>query len=906
MLLRPCKCKLFSELTMSKFFLICITVVMQAFVVNAQIPAGFVREMVAEGLNPTSMTMAPDGRIFIVEKHGVIRIIRDDVLLPEPFLQIKVDNSNERGLGHMVLHPDFDQTGYYYVYYSVFGGRNNRISRFTAIGDKTLPESEKFILETDPVSSDVHHGGAMCFGKDGYLYITSGDGNVSWKAEDLASPNGKILRIDAEGLPAPDNPFRHLPWPNSAYVYAYGLRNPYTLTQHPVTGEIYVNDVGGNDWEEVNRIEIGAFFGWPKVEGKRTTQVVPDEYRDPVYAYRHQGGYCAIVGSTFYAPEVQAFPPEYVGRYFYSDYCTGKIRMLDPVTWLDMGVFIGDGNRVISLAVTRDGAFYYLERRGMGDGSAEDNTGTENGVLWRVTYTGSGAPHISSQPQSKWISAGENVSFHVNASGQLPLTYTWYRNGEVVPDVDGSEWEMSSVSYERDGDAIWVEVSNTEGAARSDTAYLHVTLNQRPSPEIVSPQADATYTGGSMIAFSGQATDPEEGILSPASLSWKIDFHHGTHTHPAMPWTTGISSGTWQIPMVGETSTDVWYRIYLRAEDSEGLTQTVFTDVRPQLGSVTIKTQPSGLDILVDGAPVTTPIQLESVQGVSRFIAPPNKQIRGDSVFFFRRWADGSPDWLREVTASTQSKEYIGQFDGIRKGKGEGLTVRFYNNTSFSGDPVATTLDPVVHHFYYGSSPHPDVSEDNFSVVWKGYIQPYRSGMYTFTMLADDSGFMSIDGYPVIQNWQPGVIYEKGSIYLESGRLYPIQIRLVEYSWFSQISLQWSSDDFADEVVPTSQLYPEDFEVLPKDALVVRMTILNQDKIGLQIESDRESVFDYIIVNYIGQEILSDRLEIITGKNEVSIDIRSIPQGLYLIKLRDHKTGLNILHNVTSFVKAGN
>ncbi len=93
----------------------------------------------------------------------------------------------------------------------------------------------------------------------------------------------------------------------------------------------------------------------------------------------------------------------------------------------------------------------------MGDGSAEDNTGTENGVLWRVTYTGSGAPHISSQPQSKWISAGENVSFQVNASGQLPLTYTWYRNGEVVPDVDGSEWEMSSVSYERDGDAIWVE-----------------------------------------------------------------------------------------------------------------------------------------------------------------------------------------------------------------------------------------------------------------------------------------------------------------------------------------------------------------------------------------------------------------------------------------------------------------
>ena len=112
-------------------------------------PEGFIREKIAQGLNPTSMVTAPDGRIFITEKNGVIRIIRDDQLLEDPFLSIEVDNSNERGLGHMVLHPDFESNGFYYVYYTVPGLGYNRISRFTANGDHTIPQSEVVILNLD-------------------------------------------------------------------------------------------------------------------------------------------------------------------------------------------------------------------------------------------------------------------------------------------------------------------------------------------------------------------------------------------------------------------------------------------------------------------------------------------------------------------------------------------------------------------------------------------------------------------------------------------------------------------------------------------------------------------------------------------------------------------------------------
>ena len=101
--------------------------------------------------------------------------------------------------------------------------------------------------------------------------------------------------------------------------------------------------------------------------------------------------------------------------------------------------------------------------------------------------------------------------------------------------------------------------------------------------------------------------------------------------------------------------------------------------------------------------------------------------------------------------------------------------------------------------------------EDNFGIVWKGFIQPYRSGPYDFTVFADDGVFVEVNGMVIIQDWEAGVHHETGSIYLEQGRLYPIHIRLYEYLYGAQLRLRWSSPDFPEEVIPTSQIYPDDF-----------------------------------------------------------------------------------------------
>jgi glucose/arabinose dehydrogenase len=856
-----------------------------------QIPEGFIRERVAMGLNPTSIVLAPDGRIFITEKNGTIRIIRDDHLVETPFLTIEVDDSNERGLGHMVLHPDFDQNGYYYVFYAVPGLRHNRISRFTANGDNTIPGSELIILELDQLGGEIHNGGDMVFGFDGYLYVATGDGGQNWNGEDLGSTNGKVLRISDEGKPHPENPWYTLGYARANLVYAYGLRNPFTITMHPLTGQIFANDVGGTRYEEVNIIEQGGFYGWPKVEGKRTTEVVPSEYRDPLFQYAHSNNYCAIVGSTFYLPEIQQFPAQFVGRYFYSDYCTGKIRMLDPETGEDRGVFIGDGDRVIDLDVSADGSFYYLERRGLGDGSPEDNTGTNEGTLWKVSYTGSGAPFISIQPTSVLLAIGEDAIFQVNASGALPLTYKWLVNGDEIPGANGSSLTLQQVALGQDSSTIQVEITNAFGQQVSEQVLLRVTPNHRPEPVITFPTMGSLYTATSPIVFSGLANDAEDGMLPPEALSWKIDFHHGTHSHPGLSWTSGISSGEWNVPSIGETSAEVWYRIYLKATDQEGFSKITYTDIHPQLGNIQVNSIPAGLDILLDGSSMETPYEVEGVQGVSRFISAPFKQVQENQIYFFKEWSDGVQDRSREVKASMDTIRFTGIFEGIRNGKGVGLTAYYYDNSHFDGDPVATEIDSIIDHHYQLNPPHEGVPEDHFGIVWKGYIQPYKSGLYNITVFADDGVFVEINGTVILQNWQGGVHHETGSIYLQEGHLYPIHIRMYEYLYGAQLRLRWSSPDFPEEVIPTSQLYPDGYLSSPQVSEIKAIKAIVLNDLQIRVESYKQVVLDFEIITADGIVITYPKVPVDIGDNILNIDTRSLSAGIYYLRMKDIKTG---------------
>ncbi|MBK7970241.1 MAG: PQQ-dependent sugar dehydrogenase [Bacteroidetes bacterium] len=181
---------------------------------------------VATGLvAPTIMAQSPDGRIFIAEQNGALKIFKNGALLSTPFVSLSVDDNGERGLLGIAFDPAFNSNQYIYLYYTLSSGSNNRISRFTANGDVVVPGSEVVILNLDPLTSATNHnGGTMQFGPDGKLYVGVGDNANSNNPQDLDTYHGKVLRINSDGTPASGNPFSTGSLQRRS-IWSYGLRN---------------------------------------------------------------------------------------------------------------------------------------------------------------------------------------------------------------------------------------------------------------------------------------------------------------------------------------------------------------------------------------------------------------------------------------------------------------------------------------------------------------------------------------------------------------------------------------------------------------------------------------------------------------------------------------------------------
>jgi glucose/arabinose dehydrogenase len=339
------------------------------------VPEGFEDVLVASGLQrPTAMTFAPDGRLFVAEQAGTLRVIRNGVLLPTPFVTLTVSSSGERGLLGIAFHPSFASNGFVYVYYTATSPTvHNRVSRFTAVGDVAAANSEVVILELEPLVATNHNGGAIHFGNDGRLYVAVGDNANSANSPSLSTRFGKMLRINADGTIPPDNPFYTTASGDNRAIWALGLRNPYTFAFQSVTGRMLINDVGEQAWEEVNEGIPGANYGWPYSEGPTTQSGVTG----PLYAYEHDAG-CAISGGAFHNLMTAQFPVKYWGTYFIGDFCGGWIRSvrLGNGTFTE---FASGISRLVDVTSADDGSLYYLAR---GSGS---NTGTVNRISYVVT-----------------------------------------------------------------------------------------------------------------------------------------------------------------------------------------------------------------------------------------------------------------------------------------------------------------------------------------------------------------------------------------------------------------------------------------------------------------------------------------------------------------------------------------
>ncbi|MEM9260836.1 MAG: PQQ-dependent sugar dehydrogenase, partial [Bacteroidota bacterium] len=437
-------------------------------------------------------------------------------------------------------------------------------------------------------------------------------------------------------MPA-DNPFVDQTVGIYQSIWASGLRNAYSTAMHPITGQLLGCDVGSNLFEEVNDIQAGRYYGWPEIEGAQTNEVLPTNYQDPLHAYDHDTG-CAVIGATFYAADTPNFPPQYHNQFFFADYCEGWIKVMNPQTGEILETFAENIDRPLALLVAPNGDFYYIERAGLGGGSMTDNTSTTNGALWRVQYTGSGAPFISVQPQDQFLPVGEDAVFSVQALGAGNLTYQWQKDEVDIAGANSPALVYPNVQLSDSGSRFRCIIANEEGILTSGEAELEVTANTRPILSISLPELDATYSAGDTIFFAGSATDAEDGIVATENLRWFIDFHHDDHTHPALENFGGQTEGYLIVPRIGEVDDNVWYRVYLVAEDSEGLTQTAYREVYPEKTTFDVFTEPDGLRINVDGQAMDSPAEVTSVVGIRRTLSAPLHQVDDNTIYTFQGW----------------------------------------------------------------------------------------------------------------------------------------------------------------------------------------------------------------------------------------------------------------------------
>ena len=527
---------------------------------QAVLPAGFTETAITgNGLsNTTAMALHPDGRIFVCQQTGELRVIKNGVVLPTPFVTLTVDPSGERGLLGVAFDPNYATNRFVYVYYTATTPTiHNRVSRFTANSaneDVALAGSEVVLLDLENLTFTNHNGGAIHFGPDGKLYIATGENAVTSNAQSLANRLGKILRINSDGTIPADNPTS---FPNIAgsptglnrAIWAVGLRNPFTFNFQPGTGRMHINDVGQGTWEEINVGAAGANFGWPNCEGACNAAGMTN----PIYQFSSAvGAPCAITGGAFYNPTTQMFPAQFIGKYFFADFCAGWIKTIDPLSPPATGT-APDAFTSISLPVdiqvANDGSLYYLARGSSAvfrvqyvggptlaindltitEGNAGTSIATFNVLLSPASsqtvtvnyatanntatagsdYVAAGgtltfAPGQQSQPVSITINGDTNVepneTFVVNLSGAVNATIGDDQAvGTITNDDSAAPTPTISIN----------NVSVAEGNSGTTTATFTVSLSGMSNQSVTVNYAtagDTATSGTDFVAASGTAT----------------------------------------------------------------------------------------------------------------------------------------------------------------------------------------------------------------------------------------------------------------------------------------------------------------------------------------------------------------------------------------------------------------
>ena len=348
-----------------------LSILMMSFLGNAQTIA---LQSFASGFSePVDITHAGDNRLFVVEQGGIIKILNaNGTTNATPFLNISsiVLSGGERGLLGLAFHPNYTTNGYFFVNYTNTSG-NTVIARYSvSSGNSNVANGTGTILMTITQPYSNHNGGCIKFGPDGYLYIGMGDGGSGGdpgnRAQNINEKLGKMLRIDVNSTVAPfytspaTNPYVGVA--GNDEIWAIGLRNPWKFSFNRLNGDLWIADVGQSAVEEIDKVAnpltAGLNFGWRCYEGNSTYNTAGclpmSSMTFPFAQYARSGGACSVTGGYFYTGSLY---PNFQNKYFFTDYCDDKIRMVNSAGVITATTSFS-GNNIVTFGEDINGELY--------------------------------------------------------------------------------------------------------------------------------------------------------------------------------------------------------------------------------------------------------------------------------------------------------------------------------------------------------------------------------------------------------------------------------------------------------------------------------------------------------------------------------------------------------------------